>query len=48
VARIKATGTKVALDEGSEIVAIYTPVDDFIINDLGFVSKEATRWTILA
>ncbi|PVH91034.1 hypothetical protein DM02DRAFT_546593 [Periconia macrospinosa] len=34
VARIKATGTEVALDGGPEIVAISTPADDFIINDL--------------
>ncbi|KAF1972431.1 hypothetical protein BU23DRAFT_644480 [Bimuria novae-zelandiae CBS 107.79] len=34
VARIKATGTEVALDGGPEIVAISTPADDFIVNDL--------------
>jgi len=34
VARIKATGTEVTLDGGPEIVAISTPADDFIVNDL--------------
>ncbi|KAJ4331282.1 hypothetical protein N0V95_009907 [Ascochyta clinopodiicola] len=33
VARIKATGTEVALDGAPKIVAISTPADDFIVND---------------
>jgi hypothetical protein len=33
VARIKATGTEVALDGSPEIVATSTPADDFIVND---------------
>ncbi|KAH8892316.1 hypothetical protein GQ53DRAFT_746199 [Thozetella sp. PMI_491] len=34
VARIKASGTEMQLEGDPEIVALQTPVDDFIVNDL--------------
>jgi hypothetical protein len=34
VARIKASGREVHLEGDPEIVALHTPVDDFIVNDL--------------
>ncbi len=33
VARIRASGRELRLDGDPEIVAMHTPVDDFIVND---------------